>query len=328
MGRPGGGPWSAPWSPSWSRRRRCSTRCPPPTPRCRRPSCGPRSSPPRISGSPATRSRPVGSCSRSPTSSPRWRTCSATAPRCGSGGAVPRTTGSTSSPRPARPAPTATSAPSGPGSTSAPSSPGASRRRSRCPLPADLLPPSLGRRLLSEATDDELTRIGARRVGGRDALGLRLVPAEAASSVGRVDVWVEPGQRPAAAGRGVREGRGPARAGHPVPRPRGGPAAGGDHRLHPAPELAVPGGAGGRDRARGRTAARSGAAAGRAGRSPAPPARGRAARHRPLRQRRDPARGHADSAAPRPRAAERPRPGDPRPSTTMRAPGWPPDRSG
>ena len=61
------------------------------------------------------------------------------------------------------------------------------------PGPVDLLPSSLGRRLLSEAADDELTRIGARRVAGTDALGIRLVPAEPAASVGRVDVWVEPG---------------------------------------------------------------------------------------------------------------------------------------
>jgi hypothetical protein len=61
------------------------------------------------------------------------------------------------------------------------------------PAPPDLLPTSLGRRLLSEATDGELSRIGARTVSGRDALGLRLAPAEAASSVGRVDVWVDPG---------------------------------------------------------------------------------------------------------------------------------------
>jgi outer membrane lipoprotein-sorting protein len=60
------------------------------------------------------------------------------------------------------------------------------------PVPSDLLPASLGRRLLSEATDDELARIGARKVSGHDTLGLRLVPNEGASSVGRVDVWVDP----------------------------------------------------------------------------------------------------------------------------------------
>ncbi|MGY1623262.1 transcriptional regulator [Geodermatophilus sp. SYSU D00965] len=60
------------------------------------------------------------------------------------------------------------------------------------PTPPDLLPAPLGRRLLSEAEDGELSRVGARRVAGRTAFGLRLVPAEAASSVGRVDVWVDP----------------------------------------------------------------------------------------------------------------------------------------
>jgi hypothetical protein len=60
------------------------------------------------------------------------------------------------------------------------------------PAPPDLLPTSLGRRLLSEASTDELSRIGARRIAGIETLGLRLVPAEEASSVGRVDVWVEP----------------------------------------------------------------------------------------------------------------------------------------
>ncbi|SDO67890.1 transcriptional regulator [Geodermatophilus sp. DSM 45219] len=62
------------------------------------------------------------------------------------------------------------------------------------PTPPDLLPAALGRRLLSEAADGEVTRTrtGARRVAGRDALGLRLVPAEPAASVGRVDVWVDP----------------------------------------------------------------------------------------------------------------------------------------
>jgi outer membrane lipoprotein-sorting protein len=59
------------------------------------------------------------------------------------------------------------------------------------PAAPDLLPSSLGRRLLSEATADELSRLGARRIAGRDALGLRLVPAADASSVARVDVWVD-----------------------------------------------------------------------------------------------------------------------------------------
>jgi hypothetical protein len=61
------------------------------------------------------------------------------------------------------------------------------------PAAPDLLPSSLGRRLLSEATDDELARIGAERIAGRDALGLRVVPAEAAASVARVDVWLDAG---------------------------------------------------------------------------------------------------------------------------------------
>jgi hypothetical protein len=59
------------------------------------------------------------------------------------------------------------------------------------PAPPDLLPHTLGRRLLSEATDAEVSRVGARRVAGRDALGLRLTPEETASSIGRVDVWVD-----------------------------------------------------------------------------------------------------------------------------------------
>lgn len=60
------------------------------------------------------------------------------------------------------------------------------------PTAPDLLPSSLGRRLLSEATDSELTRIGADRIAGRDALGLRVVPADAAASVSAVDIWIDP----------------------------------------------------------------------------------------------------------------------------------------
>lgn len=59
------------------------------------------------------------------------------------------------------------------------------------PTATDLLPTSLGRRLLSEAAPGELSRLPARRIAGRDALGLRLVPSEAASSVAHVDVWAD-----------------------------------------------------------------------------------------------------------------------------------------
>jgi outer membrane lipoprotein-sorting protein len=61
------------------------------------------------------------------------------------------------------------------------------------PAAPDLLPSALGRRLLSEAAAGELSRLGARRIAGRDALGLRLVPSAEASSVARVDVWVDRG---------------------------------------------------------------------------------------------------------------------------------------
>jgi hypothetical protein len=59
------------------------------------------------------------------------------------------------------------------------------------PTPPDLLPSSLGRRLLSEATEEELSRIGAERIAGRDGLGVRVTPAHEASSVHHVDVWVD-----------------------------------------------------------------------------------------------------------------------------------------
>lgn len=61
------------------------------------------------------------------------------------------------------------------------------------PAAPDLLPSGLGRRLLSEAEPDELSRIGAIRVAGRDALGVRLVPSPAASSVDRVDIYIDAG---------------------------------------------------------------------------------------------------------------------------------------
>lgn len=62
----------------------------------------------------------------------------------------------------------------------------------RLPDASDLLPPTLGRSLLQGAREDELTRLPARRVAGVDAPGIRLTPGDAASTVGRVDVWADP----------------------------------------------------------------------------------------------------------------------------------------
>lgn len=62
------------------------------------------------------------------------------------------------------------------------------------PGATDLLPATLGRRLLSEADPTELSRIGADRIAGRTALGVRVVPGGATgavSSIDRVDVWVD-----------------------------------------------------------------------------------------------------------------------------------------
>ncbi|MCH1868249.1 hypothetical protein [Nocardioides sp. CFH 31398] len=61
----------------------------------------------------------------------------------------------------------------------------------RLPRTVDLLPPELARHVLAGVRDDEVSRIGARRLAGRDALGLRLVPSLPQASVRRVDVWAD-----------------------------------------------------------------------------------------------------------------------------------------
>lgn len=61
----------------------------------------------------------------------------------------------------------------------------------RLPQTADLLPHELARHVLAAAHRDELSRLPAQRVAGRDALGLRLTPHEKGSSVGHVDIYVD-----------------------------------------------------------------------------------------------------------------------------------------
>lgn len=62
----------------------------------------------------------------------------------------------------------------------------------RLPGAVDVLPPTLGRALLQGATPDELTATAGRRIAGVDAVGLVLTPSEAATTVGRVELWLEP----------------------------------------------------------------------------------------------------------------------------------------
>jgi hypothetical protein len=62
----------------------------------------------------------------------------------------------------------------------------------RLPTAADLLPPELGRRLLSQALPQEATRIGSARIAGRSAPGLRVTPNQPASSIAHVEVWADP----------------------------------------------------------------------------------------------------------------------------------------
>jgi hypothetical protein len=69
----------------------------------------------------------------------------------------------------------------------------------RLPRVDDLLPPQAVRRLLGAlGPDDRVTAASMRRVAGRDAAGLRVVPSGGSggspdATVGAVDVWVDPG---------------------------------------------------------------------------------------------------------------------------------------
>jgi hypothetical protein len=63
----------------------------------------------------------------------------------------------------------------------------------RLPRASDLLPPELARRLLAAASPaDHMSRLPSRRVAGVDAAGLRLVPADPATTIGAIDIWADP----------------------------------------------------------------------------------------------------------------------------------------
>ena len=63
----------------------------------------------------------------------------------------------------------------------------------RLPDAVDVLPPSLGRDLVQGARLEELSALAGRRIAGVDAVGVRLTPADAATTVDHVDLWVDPG---------------------------------------------------------------------------------------------------------------------------------------
>lgn len=61
----------------------------------------------------------------------------------------------------------------------------------RLPDTSDVLPDTLGRRVLQGAETDELSSLPVRRIAGRDTAGLRLTPSTEQSSIDRVDLWVD-----------------------------------------------------------------------------------------------------------------------------------------
>ena len=62
----------------------------------------------------------------------------------------------------------------------------------RLPRDADLLPPALALRALTDADPADVTRLPARRVAGHDALGLRLRPSDPRTSIDHIDLWADP----------------------------------------------------------------------------------------------------------------------------------------
>ena len=62
----------------------------------------------------------------------------------------------------------------------------------RLPRTADLVPPVLAERLLRGAGADDVRRIGAERVAGVSAPGLRVTPSSDLSSIDHADLWLDP----------------------------------------------------------------------------------------------------------------------------------------
>ena len=140
---------------------------------------------------PATWSRWAASTCRSRTGSPTSPPCSASGPGSGCGGAATTPGGWTSCSRRARPTSSTRGGVTTEWSYERDRAETSVDPRIRLPRTADLTPPAVAARLLRDVDADELTRLPARRVAGRDALGLRLVPGAPQSSIDHVDVWAD-----------------------------------------------------------------------------------------------------------------------------------------
>lgn len=64
-------------------------------------------------------------------------------------------------------------------------------RAVRLPEGPDLVPATLARRLLSEATPAEVTRLPSARIAGQSVPGMRMRPADPISTIDEVDVWAQ-----------------------------------------------------------------------------------------------------------------------------------------
>ncbi|MBV9094828.1 MAG: hypothetical protein JO132_13285 [Streptosporangiaceae bacterium] len=68
------------------------------------------------------------------------------------------------------------------------------RQTLRLPRAADLAPPTLAQRLLSETGRQARYSVApALRVAGQAAAGLRVTPSDPASTIGHIDIWADPG---------------------------------------------------------------------------------------------------------------------------------------
>jgi hypothetical protein len=64
--------------------------------------------------------------------------------------------------------------------------------QTRLPRPHDLLPPTLGLRLVQAAAPGELQPLRHLRVAGRSVPGIRIIPSSAISTIDHIDVWADP----------------------------------------------------------------------------------------------------------------------------------------